>query len=225
MFAGNVVAVKVRRCLLAMRPFHEQPDRFPLRGSTRCPARAPHVRWRSATTSSPSFLLARSPAESHLARWRRPDHRPPRVTDSASQQIQAPHPWSYGVSRRRSPDPRKAPRAGETRSCRHTRCRPAPAQPATRPQWHAHHLDPQLGLGLERHLVGDVGLGPPRWILGPSSRAGTARSQPATCSVRVAMVKLAATWQIGDLADLWPEYLSLHAHGVPCPASGSPYRR
>jgi len=143
MFAGNVVAVK---SVAAFSPCgHSMSSQTASRceGSTRSVLREHHTFGGEARrTSSPSFLLARSPAESHLARWRRPDHRPPRGHRfGPSQQIQAPHRGRYGVSRRRSPDPRSA-RAGETRSCRHTRCRPAPAQPATRPQWHARSSRP-----------------------------------------------------------------------------------
>jgi len=144
MFAGNVVAVK---SVAAFSPCgHSMSSQTASRceGSTRSSCASTTRSVAKRDDISPSFLLARSPAESHLARWRRPDHRPPRGHRCGVPANPGATPWSYGVSRRRSPDPRSA-RAGETRSCRHTRCRPAPAQPATRPQWHARSSRPQLG--------------------------------------------------------------------------------
>jgi len=84
MFAGNVVAVKSVAAFSPCGHSMSSQTASAARDQRGRPARAPHVRWRSATTSSPSFLLARSPAESHLARWRRQITDRHGVTDSAS---------------------------------------------------------------------------------------------------------------------------------------------
>jgi len=72
---------------------------------------------------------------------------------------------------------------------------------------------PNSGLVLKRHLVGDVGLGPPRWILGPALGQVQREVHRHVLRAFATNGQAGRHLAIGDLP-IVPELLSLHAHGV-----------
>jgi len=190
---------KVPSCLLAMRPFHEQPDRFPLRGSTRSVLREHPTFGAKRDDIFPSFSSPGHPPESHLA-----DGVGRSPTGHGGHRFGVPAnpgatPWSYGCKPNGVAQTLAAHAPAKLGVVAIRACRPAPAQPQPVRNGTLDHLDPNSGLVLKRHLVGDVGLAR-RDGSRSSSRAGTARSPPHVLRA-CGNGQAAATWQIGDLAD------------------------
>jgi len=81
---------KVRRCLSPCGHSMSSQTASRCEGSTRSSC-ASTTRRGEARRHLPFVPSRQVTAESHLARWRRPDHRPPRGHRFGVQQIQAPH--------------------------------------------------------------------------------------------------------------------------------------